>query len=112
MAFVSLEGAFTARRGDPPNEFPLFAEVGFTPLKRLMLVGSLDSIVSAEPTEHEEGFAKWGVRGILNVWGDGFASIFRTGGPTVNVEVGYNDVFDGRNTAEAFEVFGKLGIFF
>jgi len=112
VAFVNLEGAFTARRGDPPNEFPLFAELGFTPFKRLMVVGSLDAIVSARPTEDEESFAKWGVRGILNVWGDGFASIFRTGGPTVNVEVGYNDVFDGRNTADAFEVFTKAAVFF
>ena len=112
VAFVNLEGAFTARQGDPPNEFPLFAEAGFTPLKRLMLIGSLDSIVSAMPTEHEESFFKWGLRGILNVWGDGFASVFRTGGPTVNLELGYNDVADGRNTADAFEVFGKVGIFF
>lgn len=112
VAFVNLEGAYTVRNADPPNEFPLFAEVGFTPFKRLMVVGSVDSIVSARSTEHEESFAKWGVRGILNVWGDGFASVFRTGGPTVNIEVGYNDIFDGRNTADAFEVFAKLGIFF
>ena len=39
--------------------------------------------------------------GILNVWGEGFASVLRTGGPTVNVEVDYNDIFDGRNTADA-----------
>lgn len=113
VAFVNVEGGFTARNEDPANEFPLVGEVGFTPFKRLMLVGSMDAVVSVNSTnEQEESFAKWGLRGILNVWGDGFASIFRTGGPTVNLEVGYNDVFEGRNTADAFEVFGKVGVFF
>ncbi|MBI3321258.1 MAG: tetratricopeptide repeat protein, partial [Candidatus Omnitrophica bacterium] len=47
VAFVNLEGGFTARTEEPANEFPLFVEVGLTPLKRLMLVGSLDAVVSA-----------------------------------------------------------------
>ncbi len=55
---------------------------------------------------------KWGVRGIWNVWGDGFDSVFRSGGATVNLELGYNDVVAGRNTADAFEVFGKVGVSF
>ncbi len=112
VAFANLEGGYTVRNGDPPNEFPLLAELGFTPLKRLMLIGSVESIVSAEPTVHEESFAKWGLRGIVNLWGDGFASVFRTDRPTVNVELGYNDVFAGRNTADAFEIFTKLAINF
>ena len=113
VAFVSLEGGFTARRRAPANEFPLVVEGGFTLFKRLMLVGSLDSVVSVNSTnEQEENFAKWGLRGILNLWGDGFVSVFRTGGPTVNFEVGYNDIFAGRNTADAFEVFAKVGVFF
>ena len=113
VAFVNLEHAFTARAKDPANEFPLFAELGLTPFKRLMLIGSLDAAVSVKSTnEEEENFAKWGLRGIVNLWGDGFASVFRTGKPTVNVEVGYNDVFAGRNTADAFEVFGKLEVVF
>lgn len=113
VAFVNLEGGFTARIEDPANEFPMVLEAGITPFKRLMLIGSLDAVVSVNSTnEEEENFAKWGLRGIVNVWGDGFASVFRTGGPTVNLEIGYNDIFAGRNTADAFEVFGKLGIFF
>ena len=112
VAFVNLEGAYTLRRGDPPNEFPLFAEVGFTPLKRLMVIGSLDAVVSAENSFHEESFAKWGLRGVLNLRGDGFASIFRTGGPTINLELGYNNIVDGRNTADAYEIFTKLAVFF
>ncbi len=113
VAFVNLEGAFTARNEDPANEFPLVLEAGITPFKRLMVVGSLESTLSIRSThEQVENFAKWGIRGILNVWGDGFSSIFRGGGPTVNVEVGYNDVVAGRNTADAFEIFGKIGVFF
>ena len=113
VAFVNVEGGFTARADTPANEFPTFLEAGFTPLKRLMLIGSLDSVVSVNSTnEDEENFSKWGLRGILNLWGDGFASVFRSGGPTVNFEVGYNDIFAGRNTADAFEIFSKLGIFF
>lgn len=113
VAFVNVEGGFTARNEDPANEFPILFEAGFTPFKRLMLVGSIESVISVKSThEQTEDFAKWGVRAIVNVWGDGFAAIFRTGGPTVNVEVGYHDVFAGRNTADAFEVFGKIGVFF
>lgn len=113
VAFVNAEGAFTARDGPPANEFPTFFEAGFTPFKRLMLIGSLDSVVSLNTIdEEEENFSKWGIRGVFNLKGDGFASIFRSGSPTVNLEVGYNDVFEGRNTADAFEVFTKLGIFF
>ena len=113
VAFVNVEGGFTARADTPANEFPTFLEAGFTPLKRVMLIGSLDSVVSVNSTnEDEENFSKWGLRGILNLRGDGFASVFRSGGPTVNFEVGYNDIFAGRNTADAFEIFGKLGVFF
>lgn len=113
VAFVNLEGAFTARNEDPANEFPLLFEAGFTPFKRLMLVGSLESTISVNSTHEQiENFAKWGVRAIFNLWGDGFASVFREGEQTVNVEVGYNDVFAGRNTADAFEIFGKLSFFF
>ncbi len=113
VAFVNVEGGFTARVDDPANEFPILLEAGFTPLKRLMLVGLVESVLSVKSTHEEtEDFAKWGVRAIVNVWGDGFATIFRTGGPTVNVEVGYNDVFAGRNTADAYELFGKIGVFF
>lgn len=113
IAFINAEGAFTARDGPPANEFPTYVEAGFTPFKRLMLIGSLDSIVSLNTIdEDEENFSKWGIRGVFNLTGDGFASIFKSGGPTVNLEVGYNDVFEGRNTADAFEVFTKLGIFF
>ena len=90
-----------------------FFEVGFTPFKRLMLIGSLDSVVSLNTIpEDEENFSKWGIRGVWNLKGNGFASVFRSGGPTVNLEVGYNDVFAGRNTADAYEIFTKLGIFF
>jgi hypothetical protein len=114
VAFLNLEGAFTARNEDPANEFPILFEGGCTPLKRLMLVGLLEAVISVKSTDEQtEDFAKWGARAILNLWGDGFTSIFRTtGGPTVNVEVGYNDVFAGRNTADAFEIFGKIGVFF
>jgi len=114
VAFLNFESAFTARNEDPANEVPLVFEAGFTPFKRLMLVGSLESVMSIKTTrEQEEDFAKWGVRAILNVWGDGFASVFREDvGTTVNVEMGYDDIFYGRNTADAFELFMKLGFFF
>lgn len=113
VAFINLEGAFNARRKDPANEFPMAVEAGFTPFKRLMLVGRLDSVVSNRSTNEEiESWAKWDVRAILNVWGDGFASVFREGHNTINVEVGYTDVVAGRNTADSFEVYGKLGFFF
>ncbi len=114
VIFVNLEGGFTARNEDPANEFPIYLEAGFTPFKRLMLISSLDAVVSERSThEQAEDFWKWGVRAIVNMWGDGFASVFRkTGGPTVNLEVGYNDIFAGRNTADAFEVFGKVGMTF
>ena len=113
VAFVNLEAAYTLRRGDPPNEFPLFAEAGFTPWKRLLLIGSIDASASAESTLHEESFAKWGLRGILNLRGKGFASVFRAGdGPSINLELGYNNIFAGRNTADAFELFTKLAFLF
>ena len=113
VAFVNLEGAFTARNEEPANEVPFVVEAGITPLKRLMLVGSLESVVSVRSTHEQlEDFTKWGLRGIVNVVGDGFASVFRRGTPTVNLEVGYNDVVAGRNTADAFEVFGKVGVSF
>ena len=113
VAFVNLEGGFAVRNEDPANEFPLVAEAGFTPLKRVMLVGSVESVVSVNSTNEEiENFGKWGLRAIINLWGDGFATVFRTGDPTVNMEVGYNDVFAGRNTGDAFEVFGKLSMSF
>jgi hypothetical protein len=114
VGFVNFETGYTLRDENPANEVPLFAEFGITPLKRLMLIGSLDAVVSERSTgEDVENFAKWGIRAVYNLHGDGFASIFRTtGGPTVNVEVGYNDIFEGRNTADAFEVFAKLGVFF
>ena len=113
VAFFNMEGGFTVRDKDPANEFPLFLEAGFTPIRRLMLVGSLESVRCLKSTnEQEEEFSKWGLRVILNVWGEGFANVFHTGHPTVNVELGYNDIFAGRNTADAFEIFAKLGIFF
>lgn len=114
VAFVNFETGYTARAEDPANEVPLFAEVGFTPMKRLMLIGSLDAVVGDRHTgEDIENFAKWGVRAVINVMGDGFASIFKTTGePTVNIEIGYNDIFAGRNTADAWELFGKVGVFF
>ena len=114
IAFVNVEGAFTARRGAPANEFPIVLEAGFTPWKKLMLVGSVDSVISGKSTHEEtEDFAKWGLRAIVNLWGDGFGNVFReSAGPTVNFEFGYNDVFAGRNTADALEVFGKIGVFF
>ena len=113
VAFVNLEGAFTARNEEPANEMPLVFEAGFTPVKRLMLVGSLESVTSIKSTgELPEDFAKWGLRAIFNVRGDGFASVIRDEKATLNVEVGYSDVFAGRNTADAFEVFGKVGVSF
>ena len=116
IAFLNLEGAFNARNEEPANEFPMVFEAGFTPfkdLKRLMLVGRLDSVVGAGST-HEaiENWLKWDVRAVLNLWGDGFASVLRGGHRTVNLEVGYSDVLAGRNTADSFEVYGKLGFFF
>ncbi len=71
----------------------------------------------SEKSTHEdtEDFAKWGVRAILNIWGDGFPSIFgrvRNNKPSVNFEVGYNDIFAGRNTDDALQVFAKVGVFF
>ena len=113
IAFINLEGAFSARRKDPANEFPMVVEAGFTPLKRLMLVGRLDSVVSVRSTNEQiENWAKWDVRAVFNVWGDGFSSVLRQGHRTVNLEVGYSDIFAGRNTADAYEVYGKLGVFF
>lgn len=113
VAFVNVEGGFTARNEDPANEIPLVCEAGFTLIRRLMLVGSVESVLSLKRTDEAlEDYAKWGLRGILNIWGDGFASVFRNGGPTVNLELGYTDILAGRNTADAFEVFGKVGVFF
>ena len=116
VAYVNVEGAFTARNEDPANEFPLLFEAGFTPLTRLMLVGSLESVVAGRSThEQEEEFSKWGLRAIINIWGDGFANVFRRAQQnqaSVNLELGYNDVFEGRNTDDAYEVFGKIGVFF
>jgi len=114
VAFISFEGGFTARNRAPANEVPLTFEAGITPLKRLMVIGSVESVTSIRSThEQEEDFKKWGIRAIVNLLGDGFSSVFREGvGPTVNVEVGYNDVFAGRNTADSFEIFGKVGITF
>ena len=113
LAFMNVEGAFTARNEEPANEVPFTFEFGYTPLNRFMVVGSFESTVSIHTTDElEENFAKVGLRGILNVWGHGFSHVFRQGGPTVNVEAGYNDVVAGRNTADAFEVFGKIGVFF
>ncbi len=113
VSFFNIEGGFTARNEDPANEVPLFLEVGFTPAKRLMLVGSYESVTSIKSThEQEEDVSKVGLRAILNVWGRGFASVFKGGGPTVNVEIGYNDIVAGRNTADAFELFSKIGVFF
>ncbi|MBI2885378.1 MAG: hypothetical protein HYY15_04310 [Candidatus Omnitrophica bacterium] len=113
VAFVNVEGGFTARNEDPANEFPMVFEAGFTPIKRMMLVSSVESTVSVNSTNEDiENFAKWGLRAIVNLWGDGFATIFRTGEPTVNMELGYSDVFAGRNTGDAFEVFGKLSVSF
>lgn len=114
VAFVNFEGGFTARNEGPANEVPLVFEAGFAPYRRLMLVGSLESVLSVRSThEQVENYAKWGLRGIINLRGEGFATVFRRGGgPTVNLELGYNDIFAGRNTADAFEIFSKLGIFF
>lgn len=114
VAFLNVEAAFTARNRGPANEVPLVVEAGLTPLKRLMLVGFIESVTSIRAThEQEEDFSKWGVRAILNLRGDGFASVFREDvGTTVNVEVGYNDVYAGRNTADAFEIFAKCGLSF
>jgi len=114
VAFVNLEGGFTARNEEPANEFPMVFEAGFTPLKRLMLVGRLDSVVSVNSTNEDiENWLKWDVRAVLNVWGDGFSAVFRESvGPTVNVEVGYTDLVAGRNTEDAFELYGKINVFF
>lgn len=113
VAFLNFEGGFTARAKEPANEVPLVAEAGFTPFRRLMLIGSLESVLSIKSTnEQVEDFSKWGLRAVVNVWGEGFGSIFREGKPTVNLEVGYNDIFAGRNTADAYEIFGKVGIAF
>ncbi len=113
VAFVNLESGFTARNEEPANEIPLIFEAGFTPLSRVMLVGSLDNVFSVKSThEFPEEWVKVGLRAIVNVWGEGFANVFREGAPTVNLEVGYTDIVEGRNTADAFEVFGKVGVFF
>ena len=116
LAYLNFESAFTARAEEPANEFPLYAEAGFTPWKRLMLVGSLENVVSVRSThEQKEDFMKLGIRAIINVWGDGFASIFRRAQqhqPNVNFELGYNDIVTGRNTDDAIEVFTKVGIVF
>lgn len=113
VVFVNLEGGLNARNEDPANEFPMVVEAGFTPWKKLMLVGSLESTLSVNSTnEQEESYSKWGLRAILNLRGDGFASVFRRGNTTVNFEVGYNDIFAGRNTGDAYELFGKLSVLF
>ena len=113
VAFVNLEGAFNARNEDPANEFPFFLEAGLTLNKRLMLAGSFEATISERTThEQEEDFWKWGARVVVNLVGDGFASVFRTSGSTLNFEVGYNDIVFGRNTADAYEVFGKVGLTF
>ncbi len=113
VAFFNLEAGFSARYKRPANEIPLVAEAGFTPLSRLMLIGSLESVFSIRSThEQKEDFSKWGLRAVVNLWGDGFASIFRNGKPTVNWEIGYDDIFAGRNTADAYEIFSKLGVSF
>ncbi len=113
VAFFNLESGVNWRNEEPANEVPFVFEAGFTPLRRLMVVGSWESVVSIRSTsEAGEDFGKWGLRAILNLWGDGFVSVFRTGGPTVNIEVGYTDIVAGRNTADAYELFGKLAVFY
>ena len=113
VAFINAEGGLTARHGAPANECPVYLEAGVTPMQRFMIVGSMESVVGLRSTNEQiENFAKWGVRGIWNVWGQGFDSVFRSGHPAVNLEAGYNDVFAGRNTADAFEIFGKIGVSF
>jgi len=114
VAFFNIEGAFTARNGDEAaNEFPIYLEAGVTPFQRFMVIGGVETVLSVRSThEPVESFAKWGIRGVWNVRGDGFSSVFKTGRASVNLEVGYNDVFAGHNTSDAFEVFGKVGVSF
>ena len=113
VAFINAESGINWRNEEPANEVPFVLEAGFTPLRRLMLVGSWESVVSIRSSsEAGEDFGKWGLRAILNLWGDGFISVFRTGGPTVNIELGYTDIVAGRNTAGAYELFGKVAVFY
>lgn len=113
VAFVNAETGITWRNEESANEVPFVFEAGMTPLRRLMLIGSWESVTSIRSTsEAGEDFGKWGLRAVVNVWGDGFVSVFREGGPTVNLEVGYTDIATGRNTADAYELFGKVAIFY
>lgn len=116
QVYVNLETGFNARNEDPANEFPMLAELGIAPLERVMLIGSVEGTVSVNSTHEQiENFGKWGLRGIVNLWGEGFPSVFRRleqHETSVNVEIGYNELFAGRNTADAFEIFSKLAVIF
>lgn len=106
-SFIGLELGYKGRGGPKNDEVPYFLEAGYFPTKRTMLKCTIDGVEGLTRTGDEEDYAKWGVSAAYSPIGE-LNSAFRREGKSLSVELGYNNVFKGKNTGAGNEIVGKV----
>jgi hypothetical protein len=103
--FTSLEIGYQVRAEKPSNEIPYLFEVGFNVWKRLWFKGMIDGVESKPFDEEgeEEDFSKWTASLIFSK-----DPATRSQEETPTLELGYGEVFTGKNTGEGEVFFLKL----
>lgn len=106
-SFLGVELGYKGRGGPKNDEIPYMFEAGIYPTKRIMLKGTIEGVEGLTRTGNEEDYAKWGLSVAYSLIGN-FDYIFRKAGQNLSVELGYNNVFKGKNTGVGSEATGKI----
>lgn len=102
--FASLEVGYRFRAEEPADEIPYFFEVGLNVWKRLWVHGILEGVESrAFGGGAEEDFHKWTAALLLSK-----DPSQRAQRQTAGLELGYGEVFAGKNTGAGRILFLKL----
>ncbi|MBD3379591.1 MAG: hypothetical protein GF408_03910 [Candidatus Omnitrophica bacterium] len=101
LTYFSVESGYRFNGGQFANTFPVFAELGFAPVDRLMLKGEIDCSFSHMDTGYRKDGVTWRVGTIFNLLGKGFNSIEKGGDSSLNLELQYGQTLWGRGDGRA-----------
>lgn len=107
-SFIGAEVGYKGRGGkNTDDEIPYMFELGWFPNRRIMLKGLLDGVEGLAGSGPEEDYAKWGFSIGYSPIGEYSTTAYRTG-KALNLELGYNNTFKGKNTGAGNEIVGKV----
>jgi tetratricopeptide (TPR) repeat protein len=101
-AYAKIETGYRYRSDDLTDEIPYFFELGWHPTDWFLFKTTIDGIEGLQGTGgDEEDWTKWTVHTIFSPKG-GFGTFRKE--DIFNIELGYGNTFDGKNTGNGTEV--------